>query len=546
MKSRRRGLGLLTLLLWLWASLAWGAVTVVTVNDLHSALFPRHSEGPSGREELGGLGRIASVFQEARQDHPGQVLVLTAGDFTEGPLFFFFEGDAEIAALNSLGFDVGTLGNHEFDRGIEGVAKYGQELNFPLISSNLDFLDPALQEKFHRTVVKTLADGTKVGLFGLMAPELASVTQPGDVGQVQVDQDIEAVARREIAALRAQGCQVVIALTHIGFDQDKLLASRVEGLNAVIGGHSHTEVREMALVEDPGGALVPVVQAGSKGRYVGRLRLEVEDQRTVAEGLRWDLIELNSEIPLDEQVQAVADPYRENLQERLGQTVAFSEDPLDARNSSVRCGESNLGSFLADAMAWYLDTDLAFVNGGNIRGDCVYPAGPITYLRLYEISPWGNTLSRTTMTGAQIWEFLEISASAAVPSGDDYDSDLRTPTGGFMQLSGLRVTFDLSQPPALIDNAGTLQRPGKRVQAVEVLDSSGSYSPLDLQKSYSVALLQWTVQGGDKYYLGPQLDALESYAVDAEVTAAYLAHLGGRVKMPEPGRMVFQAFNGSD
>ncbi len=539
-----KGIGWLLVLVFLLKSAAlWaGPVTIMTVNDLHSALFPSLNSKSEGalQEESGGIGRMASVFNAAKEAGPGQVLVVTAGNFTEGPVFFYFDGDAEIAALNALGFDVGTLGNHEFDRGIQGVEKYGRELNFPLISSNLKFHDPALQEKFNRRIVKVWADGTKVGIFGLMAPELEAVSQPQDVAQVQVVQDIKAVARRELAAFRGQGCQVITALTHIGFDRDQFLVSQVKGLNAVIGGHTHTEVREMVLVEDPGGALVLVVQAGSKGRYVGRLRLEVRDQRTIADTVRWDLVELNSQIPLDGEVQVSVEPYREKLQDQLGQAIAFSEDTMDAYNGSTRCGESNLGSFLADAMAWYLRTDIAFVNGGNIRGDCIYPDGPISYLRLYEISPWGNTLSKTSMTGSQIWEFQEISASAAVAPGDGYHSDLRTPTGGFMQFSGLRVTFDLSQPPALIDNAGTLQRPGKRIQAVEVLGPQGAYEPIDLQKNYSVALLQWTVQGGDKYYLGPHLDSLDSYVVDREVTAAYLTHLGGWVKMPALGRMIFR------
>lgn len=544
-KFWRKGLFAL-LALALFHETAWaGAVTVLSMNDIHSGLFPVEAtvkrDGREVKEKVGGAAKMISLLERERAAAPGQTLSLSAGDFTDGALFYYFNGDPEILALNRMGWDVSAVGNHEFDHGMIGFRKMLGMLKFPLISSNLVFRDVSLNAMVRQTFTKTLADGTKVGVFALMTPELGFVSNITKEGEVRVEQDLAAVAKEQVRRLREEeGCSVVIALTHIGFENDKLLASQVTGVNAIVGGHSHTEVPELTLVKNPEGMEVPVTQTGAYGRYLGKLVLDVKDGVTQKEGTRWELIDLEQGVPLESEAAAELKLYDDKLQTELGKAVAVSKDPWDAGKAFVRSRESNVGSFMADAMRWKTGTDVAFVNGGSIRGDRVYPAGDVSFKMLYTIMPFVNYLNRLEMTGAQLKEFLENSASCMIVEGDGYDASTRGATGGFEQVSGLRVTFDRKAPPALIDNSGALVRPGSRVTKVELAKADGTYEPLDPAKTYSVTLYKWTADGGDKFYSVKGIKSVETYLNNVDVLVEYLKSFDGPFSLPPLGRMIFE------
>ena len=516
-KFWRKGLFFL-LALALFHEAAWaGAVTVLSMNDIHSGLFPVEAtvkrDGREVKEKVGGAAKMISLLERERAAAPGQTLSLSAGDFTDGALFYYFNGDPEILALNRMGWDVSAVCNHEFDHGMIGFRKMLGMLKFPLISSNLVFRDVSLNAMVRQTFTKTLADGTKVGVFALMTPELGFVSNITKEGEVRVEQDLAAVAKEQVRRLREEeGCSVVIALTHIGFENDKLLASQVTGVNAIVGGHSHTEVLELTLVKNPEGMEVPVTQTGAYGRYLGKLVLDVKDGVTQKEGTRWELIDLEQGVPLEPEAAAELKLYDDKLQTELGKAVAVSKDPWDAGKAFVRSRESNVGSFMADAMRWKTGTDVAFV----------------------------NYLNRLEMTGAQLKEFLENSASCMIVEGDGYDASTRGATGGFEQVSGLRVTFDRKAPPALIDNSGALVRPGSRVTKVELAKADGTYEPLDPAKTYSVTLYKWTADGGDKFYSVKGIKSVETYLNNVDVLVEYLKSFDGPFSLPPLGRMIFE------
>ena len=167
----------------------------------------------------------------------------------------------------------------------------------------------------------------------------------------------------------------------------------------------------------------------------------------------------------------------------------------DATKAAVRGKEAPLGNFIADSLRWNGQTQIGLMNGGSIRGDKVYPAGEISYKTLYEMLPYGNTLVRIDLTGEQIRDILEVSASALIREGDGYDGNLRTPTGGFLQVSGLKVSYDLKKKPALINNDGDLLENGDRVVEVMVENDDGTWAPLNPGTVYSVTTTVWLAPG---------------------------------------------------
>ena len=236
------------------------------------------------------------------------------------------------------------------------------------------------------------------------------------------------------------------------------------------------------IVEGPGGWKTIIGQAGSMCRYVGIMKLVVNHNGMLDEtASKWTLLEMTQAVAMNQDVQNAIEPYSKELETYMGRPVGALMQDVDVSKSVVREKESVLGNFLADAMRWKGGTQIAFVNGGGIRGNKIYPAGEISYNMLYEIYPWGNTLEKFILTGREIRETLEISASALKSSSDNYDPAERTPSGGFLQVSGLHVVYDLGKQPALIDNNSRILRAGNRVESVEVFASDGKMGTVEFR-----------------------------------------------------------------
>ncbi len=535
MRIWKRSMGVLGILL-LFAGVALAGekhITFVSINDMHGHIFPYTVsvtvDGEKQKAEVGGLGRFATVVNEEELANPGNLFVTNAGDINEGPLFYFFHGGAETTGLNQAGVEIATLGNHEFDLGEAILLEAMSKADYPFVVSNLVPREGELPENMLATYTMTAENGAKVGFFGLLPGELHAVT--GGAERFDVRQDFPEVAREMVKILRDQGCHVVVALTHIGYGEDLRLAENVGGIDLILGGHSHTAVQDKVLVEGPQGWKTLVTQAGSMGRYAGVVRLVLEKDAVNPEKSTWELRELTASIPQDPRVVQALLPFQEKIEEELGKPFSTLAVDADARKAVVRAQESGLGNVLADALRWKAKSRIAVLNGGGIRGDKVYPAGDLSYRTLYEIFPYGNTMSMVDLKGSDVREILEISASALVGPEDDYDSALRTPTGGFLQLSGLKVVYDLTAEPALIDNDNVRQREGKRLVSAEVLQEDGTWLPLRDDEVYSVATMNWTSGGGDKFYVfgerkkeGAEYD---SRVMDVEVIAEYVREQGG-------------------
>lgn len=519
-----------------------GTVTLVTLNDLHSRIFPYEvsvGEGDSRHKaEVGGLARFGSLVRREERLNPGKTLVTFQGDVNEGPLFYFFHGWAELCGLNTTGVDVAVLGNHEFDLGEGPLSEALAYARFPYTLANGSTENPSLAALLKPYVIQETQNGMRIGFFGLLTPELASLTSGGS--EFSVEQDPAMAAERTVAMLEKEGCDLIVALSHCGIVRDREIASRVNGIDVILGGHSHTVMETAEIVTGPGGWETLIGQAGAYSRYAGVMKATIRGGRLDRGQSSWDLVELDGTMPLYTPVMRAIRPFGKVMDDGLRAPIAEIAEAADARNDNVRGGGAPLGNFLADAVAWGGDTTIGFVNGGGIRGNCVYPAGDISYRTLYDIWPFANTLVRVRLTGAELRETMEVSASALTGPHDTYVPEQRTPTGGFLQISGLRVTLDLSRQPALIDNEGKLLQPGERV--IRILVRHGDrWFDLDERKTYEVTAPSWiALSGGDKHYVFRKKTVKKENLEkdDVETLAQYIRHLGRTIGLPEDERIV--------
>ena len=267
-------------------------ITILHTNDTHSQIDPLPANDANAGK--GGVARRATLVKRIRQENPNTLLV-DAGDVLQGtPYFNFYRGEVEYKAMSAIGYDVGTLGNHEFDNGVEALAAALKFANFDLVSANYDVKGTVLEGRVKPYVVKTLA-GIKIGLFGLGVSPVALITPANFKGITYNDPVVS--AREVVKTLReTERCALVVCMSHLGYYEngqrgDTLVAAQVDGIDFIAGGHTHTFMKEPVKQKQPCGADTLVFQVGKSGINVGRVDFTFRQNRLVAASGR--LIDLN-------------------------------------------------------------------------------------------------------------------------------------------------------------------------------------------------------------------------------------------------------------
>jgi 2',3'-cyclic-nucleotide 2'-phosphodiesterase (5'-nucleotidase family) len=445
-------------------------LTLLHTNDVHSQYAT-----PTGPDTLGGVARFATAIQSVRARN-SHVLLLDAGDQFQGSLLFTV-GGAELVAdvMNRLGYDAMCLGNHEFDAGPVELAQFIQQVQFPVLSANIDaMLDPDLGGLILPYAVFTF-DRRSVAVFGLTTAQTEISSSPGP--QVLFHDAVDA-ARQTVRHLRSQRVDTVIALTHLGFEQDLELAGAVDGIDVIVGGHSHTLPTEIpVVVNSPDGTPVLVVTAYEGGRFLGHLDLAFNTQGTLVR-FEGRLLPMDPSVPEDPELLLLLEPHERAVLDVMSSVVGATTVPLNGVREDVRSHETNLGNLICDAMLWKtreLGAAIALQNGGGIRASI--PQGMITLGHVLDVLPYGNRITVLTLSGAELMQVLEHSVAQIEHS-----------SGQFLQLGGLRFTYD---PAADL---------GARVLAADVWDSgSATYVPLRAEAMYTVATNDFLADGGDGF-----------------------------------------------
>jgi 5'-nucleotidase len=456
------------------------AVTFLQINDVYTTM-------PVPVDNLGGLARVATLKQRLSAAGRTPFLVL-AGDFLSPSVASStFKGEHMIAALNAAGLDMATLGNHEFDFGDDVLIQRMHEATWQWVVSNV--IDTRTGQPIGGAapyIVRTF-NGLKVGFMGLCltTAEITSDKLP----HTRIVDPLAAAAQY-LPVLKREGATVIVAVTHLAFATDRALVERFPEIDLVIGGHEHyliTAALNRSLIS----------KAGSDAKFVARIDVNQLPEGRVERF--YELVPITSDLTDDARTSEVIASYEARLGAELENVVGVSRVPLDAVSQHLRSSETNLGDLVADAIRADAGTDIAIINSGSIRGNRVFPAGPLTRRTLVEMHPFDNVITKLAMPGRVVLEVLNAGVSR-----------LPAAAGMFPQVSGLTMAIDGRAPV------------GNRVRDVRV-----NGQPLDPNKTYTVAIPDFIFKGGDEYTMfagqrvlvGPENGNLITGAIEKYVAA---------------------------
>ncbi len=543
-------------------------------NDGESQLVQASSSAP----DHGGVARFASLVHQLRSqatDDGAAVITISSGDnFLSGPELSVSLGDDspfyDALALNLIGYDALTIGNHEFDLGPDLLARFITETTTaPFISANLDFSnEPALAALVEqgRIAKSTVVEkqGRSIGIIGATTPELTYISSPRNV---QVMSNVAEIVQAEIDRLTGDGVDIIVLSTHLqALSAESDLAAELTGVDAIVAGGSGALLADDNTVLLPGdgdpygpypltatladGASVPIVTTPGDYTYVGQLILTVDADGNVTaidetSGLRRVIggEESDAVEPHPDVTTQVTEPVAAALAELAATPVGTTEVPLDGRRSpGIRTHETNQGNLLADALLWNgqrLAADfgvpepaVALQNGGGIRNDSVILVGPISLLETFNISPFGNLVTVIEdVSPAQVKVLLENAVSRVEDS-----------SGRFAQVAGLSFVYDPAGTPQEIGDDDTVTTAGSRVQSITLDDGTALVSDgtvVDGAPSIALVTLNFLANGGDQYLFG---DGTRTHLglTDQQSLAAYISDgLNGTIpaaQYPEGGQ----------
>lgn len=426
---------------------------ILHTNDTHSSIEP-------SADGSGGLLQRKAIMDSVKRAEKN-VIAIDAGDAVQGSLYFkYFRGDVEYPLMNMSGYDIRILGNHEFDNGLADLAKAWRNVKGARLSANYDFTGTEAEGIFDPYVIKKVA-GKKIGFIGLnVDPESLIVAKNYEGLKFN---DIIETANRTAAYLKNdKGCDLVVAVTHIGYEKespdkttDVELARASKDIDIIIGGHSHTLVDPQnpekfpSLVENSNGRPVLITQTGKYGKRIGRIEIDLDRLKTATPAdFGYSLIPVTDRFDdsqLDRKMKEFIAPYKHVVDSVNSHVIGRSLRSLD--NSNRNGGYAN---FAGDFGMWYgrlkADSltlagkptprpDMAMMNVGGIRQ--TMPEGDITEGQILSTFPFSNSMVLIEVKGSDIIEALKV---AARKGGEAVSGNLRVVSDAQGNL--IRVVID--------------------------------------------------------------------------------------------------------
>lgn len=397
----------------------------------------------SSAEPVGGIARFMTVVKEYQEDErfkdqPGCLTLFSGDAFNPSLESSITKGSHMVPILNALNTDCAALGNHDLDFGVTQFKNLVDKCNFPWLVANI--LDPALGENVpignaKRTHMITASNGLKVGLIGLGEREWLETIN--SLPPNLIYKSASETARELIPQLRAEGADLIVALTHMREPNDNKLAENVgDQIDLILGGHdhfySHSHINGCH-----------VLRSGTDFKqlsYIEVRRAPPEASAAAATGRKkWDVTiirrDIVAQIAEHKPTLELAAKLTAKLKQSLDKPVGWTAAPLDARFTTVRLRESNLGNFVCDIMRHHYDADCALMAAGTIRGDQIYPPGPLRVKDITDCFPFEDPIVVLKVTGEAIRAALENSVSL-YPALE----------GRFPQVSNIRFVFDPKRP----------------------------------------------------------------------------------------------------
>ena len=509
-----------------------GKTVILHSNDVHGAI--------DGYAYMAGL-------KEEYEAAGANVIVVDAGDYSQGTVYVSVSKGADaITMMNAAGYDVVTLGNHEFDYGYEQIVSNMKAFNGKVLCANV-LKDGKSIYDGHTIVEK---GGVKIGFFGLETPEASTKANPALIKGLEFPaaEKLYEIAKNEVAALKAEGADIIVCLAHLGVDNESEpnrsydLYQNVKGIDFIIDGHSHT-------VMTAGKDGQPIQSTGTAFANVGLIEIDNATKKITANSL----IKVDNTTPKDGEVAALAKKIKAGIDAAYGEVFAKTEVELNgAKDPGNRTQETNLGDLITDSMLWKIkqsaadlniaeENIVAITNGGGIRA--TIKKGNITKKDVNTVLPFGNTVAVVYVTGAELLEALEAS-TYSTPGA----------IGGFPQVAGMKFTIDTTKEFDKGDlYPGSTYHQPKSIKRVSIQEINGK--PFDPKATYAVVTNNFLAAGGDTYYAfasassqfdtGLPLDeVLMEYiteGLNATVTAKQYGQPQGRITVltgsgePKPG-----------
>ncbi|XP_050531182.1 protein 5NUC-like isoform X2 [Daktulosphaira vitifoliae] len=496
-------------------------LTVLHANDIHSR-YEETGQAPDKcfrvNDELckgyGGIGRMQWVLDRERarvaaEGPQSGVLFLYAGDTFQGSDFYdIMRWEPAADFLGDLGIDAMCLGNHEFEDGPEGLVPFLNSVNIstiPVVVTNLNLTDVPSLAKVKSYAVLNIA-GHTIGIVGYLTPDTTFLNK---VGKVKILDEIESL-KPVVTELKEQGIDFVIAIGHSGLEMDKRVAREVEGVDAIVGGHSHsylfsglaqdseTSMGPYPVIEHRGDRIIPVVQAYAFTKYLGKMVLSFKNGKLV--NATGEPILLDDSIPQDARIMKKVDYYKKLIvQKHSDIQVGSTRVLLDGEG--CKCAECNLGNAIADAfIRWnvdqlindklnnfgWTDASVSIILSSAIRASI--NTGGVFQSNISSALPYNTYLNKVTVTGSTLVKALEHSASlldkpkCAIPEKNIY--------GAYMQVSGLRVTYDRNKPQ------------GSRILSAFIRCAECRiplYESIQPDRQYKVIITKYMANGGDQF-----------------------------------------------
>jgi len=490
-------------------------LTILHTNDHHGRFWPNGDGeyGMAARKTL--IDKLRAEVKAAG----GEVLLLDGGDVNTGvPESDLQDAEPDFQGMNQIGYDAMAVGNHEFDKPPAVLAKQRSWAKFPILSANIYKDGQRMFAPFH--VFER--GGYKIAVMGLTTDDTQKMVLPANIVGIEFRKPIDE-ASKLVPELRRQA-DMVIAATHMGHYTDGArgvnapgdveMARAVKGLDLIVGGHSQNPVcmlgenkRNDAYV--PGQPCAPdrqngawIVQAHEWGKYVGRADFELANGEVKL--VKYALVPVNMKvrgadgkkvlvgeaIAEDTGLKTFLQPFQANGQARLAVPVGATDGVFDGDRDRVRKQPTNLGVLIARAMLDRTGADVALINSGGVRDSL--PAGSISYRDVLKVQPFSNSVAVVSLKGSELLTYLQ--AAARMTPG----------SGAFPQTAGVTMAIE-----------------GNQLKEARVAGQ-----PIDPQRSYRLALTNFTASGGDGY---PKLNGHPGYVdsgfVDADVLRAYIAKL---------------------
>lgn len=451
-------------------------LTILHSNDIHGRLDA--IDYYKDQKPLGGWARRIGLIKKIKSETKN-TLTLDAGDIYQGSIYYqLFDGMPEMNFLNDAGYDAICVGNHELDRGTEPFENLVKMTQVPFLGANIEFKKNFyLNGKIKSHIIKDY-EGYRVAVIGMTTPELRHLSSAADeICQPDYDKTLQF-----FVDYLKKDVDLIVLLSHSGADRDIETAKKIQGIDVIVGGHSHTFM-EKAYLSRNFGRKTLVVQAGEFGVKLGRLDIEF-DKNGISK-YTYKLIPLDDTVSVDRKTSRKVAELNTDVDKIRTQKIGATAVPVDCKRDTMGKGLTNAGTLVCDALYGSASfVDAVMINSGTIRGNKVLPKGKLTKMDILEMLPFSNKPVAVDLKGRDIKSILETSARY-FPKNNE----------AFLQTRGLSYTIYIKgEPQILSEDLEKVTKEGNRIKNVKI-----NGKELDDETTYKILTTDFMFSGGDGY-----------------------------------------------